>query len=340
MTTWHGRAIALLQEGSPCVLITVVATEGSTPREAGTKMLVFNQGTVDSIGGGHLEFKAIDRARAKLGATKAPVELIEFSLGPSLGQCCGGWVRLMVERLDTRDLAWLRRWTDFSGETILATDLGDGSKTVIEATGAAFFNALDREAAQLRQTQAPVLLAANPDGHPCYVLERMTSSRQDIYLFGAGHVGRALVHVLAGLPYRIRWYDARADMFPATVPDSVALETSSDPRHDVAGAPPGALFLVMTHSHALDFDICDQVLRRNDFKFLGLIGSATKRAAFVRRLALRGHSQASIRRLACPIGLPGVGGKAPAAVAISVAGQLLSLSQIDKAQTVARRRKA
>ena len=99
------------------------------------------------------------------------------------------------------------------------------------------------------------------------------------------------------------------------------------PRQDVASAPPGTMFLVMTHSHALDFDICDQVLRRGDFAFLGLIGSATKRATFERRLKLRGHSDAAIRRLICPIGLPAIAGKAPAVVAISVAGQLLTLSQ-------------
>jgi xanthine dehydrogenase accessory factor len=340
VTTWHDRAIALLQDGQSCVLITVVETEGSAPREAGSKMLVFNEGTMDSIGGGHLEFKAIDRAQAMLGTANGPVELLEFSLGPSLGQCCGGWVQLMVERLGSRDLGWLQRWPTVSGDMILVTDLGDGSKTVIEETGPVFAGALDREAARLRQTQEPVRLAAGPDGRPCYVLEQMTSLRQDLYLFGAGHVGRALVHVLADLPYRIRWFDARTDMFPAAIPDGVAIEASADPRHDVASAPPGALFLVMTHSHALDFDICDQVLRRSDFGFLGLIGSATKRATFFRRLGLRGHSQASIRRLTCPIGLAAITGKAPAAVAISVAGQLLGLAQISKKQAAARRTKA
>jgi xanthine dehydrogenase accessory factor len=100
------------------------------------------------------------------------------------------------------------------------------------------------------------------------------------------------------------------------------------------------MFLVMTHSHALDFDICEQVLRRADFAFLGLIGSATKRATFERRLRLHGHSDAAIRRLVCPIGLPSVTGKAPAAVAISVAGQLLTLSQASQARPAARRKKA
>jgi xanthine dehydrogenase accessory factor len=167
----------------------------------------------------------------------------------------------------------------------------------------------------------------------------MTSDVQDLYLFGAGHVGRALVHVLSGLPYRIRWFDERAEMFPASLPDNVAIEASADPRHDVAAAAPGTIFLVMTHSHMLDFDICDQVLRRGDFSFLGLIGSATKRATFERRLKLRGHTEAALRRLVCPIGLTAITGKAPAAVAISVAGQLLTLAQARSARRQPARRK-
>jgi xanthine dehydrogenase accessory factor len=169
----------------------------------------------------------------------------------------------------------------------------------------------------------------------------MKTAMQDLYLFGAGHVGRALVHVLTGLPYQIRWFDERAEMFPPALPANVTIEASADARHDVASAPPGTIFLVMTHSHALDFDICDQILRRGDFAFLGLIGSATKRATFERRLKLRGHSDAAIRRLICPIGLPSIAGKAPAVVAISIAGQLLVLSQaqITRHQKPAARRR-
>jgi xanthine dehydrogenase accessory factor len=149
--------------------------------------------------------------------------------------------------------------------------------------------------------------------------------------------------VLTGLPYRIRWFDERSEMFPPALPAEVTIEASTDARRDIASAPPGAIFLIMTHSHALDFDICDQILRRGDFAFLGLIGSATKRATFERRLKLRGHGDAAIRRLVCPIGLASIAGKAPAVVAISVAGQLLALSQaeiVHSQQPIVRRRKA
>ncbi len=331
MASWLDHAIALLEAGTPCSLVTLVEAQGSTPREAGTKMLVHAGGIADSIGGGHLELKATEQARAMI-AEPTPPAIADFPLGPSLGQCCGGHVRLMIERLDASSLPWLRVWRDARRDDVLVTVLTDGAKRI--------------ESAPLTESDEPIRLVTGTDGRPCYVAERMMSDVQDLYLFGAGHVGRALVHVLADLPYRIRWFDERAEMFPASLPGNVTIEASADPRHDVAEAPPGALFLVMTHSHALDFDICDQVLRRGDFAFLGLIGSATKRATFERRLKLRDHTEASIRRLVSPIGLPAITGKAPAAVAISVAGQLLTLAQAKSAsrlgsiKAAARRKKA
>jgi xanthine dehydrogenase accessory factor len=325
MSDWLGAAIRELEGGRPCVLVTIVEAEGSTPREAGTKMLVHDGGTEDSVGGGHLEMKAIEQARSLI-ENPAPPVLTAYALGPSLGQCCGGHVRLMLERLDQSSLPWLRRWHLADDDEVLVTSLADGSKAIV------------RELAD-----EPIHLQSGDDGRPCYVRECMKSAIQDLYLFGAGHVGRALVHVLTGLPYRIRWFDERTEMFPPAPPANVTIEASADARRDVALAPPDTIFLVMTHSHALDFDICDQVLRRGDFAFLGLIGSATKRATFERRLKLRGHSDAAIRRLVCPIGLPSIAGKAPAVVAISVAGQLLALSQAQTSrhqQPVVRRRNA
>ena len=327
MADWLNQAIALLEAGTPCALVTLVEAQGSTPREAGTKMLVHAGGITDSIGGGHLELKAIEQARTMLAGSTPPA-ITDYPLGPSLGQCCGGHVRLMIERLDPSSLVWLRHWHNARRDDVLVTALADGGKKI--------------ESVPLTESDEPIRLVNGAAGQPCYVAERMMSDIQDLYLFGAGHVGRALVHVLVDLPYRIRWFDERTEMFPALLPGNVTTEASADPRHDVASAPPGALFLVMTHSHALDFDICDQVLRRGDFAFLGLIGSATKRATFERRLKLRGHTEASIRRLVSPIGLPAITGKAPAAVAISVAGQLLTLAQAKGARhaAAARRKKA
>jgi xanthine dehydrogenase accessory factor len=97
------------------------------------------------------------------------------------------------------------------------------------------------------------------------------------------------------------------------------------PQYAVERAASGAAFLVMTHSHALDFTLCEKILRRNDFSYLGLIGSATKRAKFVRRFKARGLADDVIARMVCPIGLPGLPGKHPGEIAVAVAAQLLML---------------
>jgi xanthine dehydrogenase accessory factor len=264
MLDWLDKAIELTRRGEPSVLVTIAAAAGSSPREAGCRMLVHGGSIAGTIGGGHLELKAIERARAMLASPESPAaDELTLSLGPSLGQCCGGHVTLTLERLDR---------------------------------------------------------AALPR------LERMEMPGEPVFLFGAGHVGRALVHVLGQLPYRIRWFDGRDDAFPTDLPGNVKTEASAEPRHDVASAPAGTFFLVMTHSHALDLDICDRVLARGDFAFLGLIGSASKRATFLGRLRRRGHTDATLARLTCPIGLPQVPGKQPAMIAVAVAGQLIALS--------------
>lgn len=158
-----------------------------------------------------------------------------------------------------------------------------------------------------------------------------------LQLHGAGHVGRALVEVLRRLPCTIDWIDARANAFPAMAEDAgparVIRRQMEVPEDAVADAPEGSLFLVMTHSHALDWSICEAILRRRDFPYAGLIGSATKRARFTSRWRAAGISAAAIARLACPIGLPGITGKQPEIIALSVAAQLLELAGHEAADT-------
>jgi xanthine dehydrogenase accessory factor len=147
-------------------------------------------------------------------------------------------------------------------------------------------------------------------------------------------VGRALVQVLRGVPCAVQWIDEREDQFPPPDPgeDSGGGGTARIERlcvepveAEVAAAPPGASFLVMTHSHDLDLRICEAILRRGDFGFLGLIGSRTKRARFVSRLTQRGLPAALVERIACPIGLPGLEGKEPGVIAVAAVAQLLAL---------------
>lgn len=142
-------------------------------------------------------------------------------------------------------------------------------------------------------------------------------------LYGAGHVGQALVDVLSAVECEITWIDSREQMFPARVPDHARVEFSEAPQEEVAGAPAGAFHLVMTHSHALDLAITERILRRADAGFVGLIGSLTKRAVFERRLRERGVDETSLAQLVCPIGVAGITGKSPGVVAIAIAAQLL-----------------
>lgn len=154
----------------------------------------------------------------------------------------------------------------------------------------------------------------------------LEAERLPLLLFGAGHVGRALARALEPLPFDTTWIDSRPGAFPEEEHGAVR-RASPAPHVEAAAAPPGALLLVMTHSHAQDFAIVDAAIRRADLAFVGLIGSATKRARFLSRLRGLGHGEAALERLVCPIGLPGLSGKAPEIVAASAAAQALSVRE-------------
>jgi xanthine dehydrogenase accessory factor len=144
-----------------------------------------------------------------------------------------------------------------------------------------------------------------------------------VYLFGAGHVGRALAEILGQLPCRAIWIDERRDAFPPSVPANVATLRAGDPAAEAARAAKGAYVLVMTHSHARDQAIVEAVLRRGDFAYLGLIGSATKRARFAARLRAAGIGEAALARLVCPIGAEGIPGKEPGVIALAAAAEIM-----------------
>ncbi|MDE2445297.1 MAG: xanthine dehydrogenase accessory protein XdhC [Alphaproteobacteria bacterium] len=149
-----------------------------------------------------------------------------------------------------------------------------------------------------------------------------------VHIWGAGHVGRALVMALAPLPFRISWWDSRPNAFPALVPQNVTCHTGH-PQDMVDGG----FLIIMTHSHALDFQLVDLALRDPKFAFVGLIGSDTKRARFISRLRAAGHDEAAIARLCCPIGSTIIKSKLPAAIAASVVVQLLEQDEALRHQT-------
>lgn len=291
--------------GEPAVLVTVAQAEGSTPREAGTRMIVTARDVLGTIGGGNLEFKAIALARERLrGESGGGVAFHRFALGPSLGQCCGGATVLALERIAPGE-AWVaeaeRRVA--AGDTIGLASGGDAPTRVLDAPPP----------------------STTFDGER--LVERIAPIDFVVWLFGAGHVGHAIVQVLATLPCRLTWIDEREAQFPAQVPSNTRVLWSDAPALDARDAPAGTHFLVMTHSHALDQDICEQVLRRADYAYLGLIGSATKRALFERRLAERGIARERLATLVCPIGIAGIASKEPGAIAIAVAAQLEQLRE-------------
>lgn len=146
-----------------------------------------------------------------------------------------------------------------------------------------------------------------------------------VVLFGAGHVGHALVRLLGMLPCVVQWVDERDELFPDEVPANVQIEATDTPAAIVDAAPAGAYFIVMTHNHALDFDLTWRIMRRRDFAWFGLIGSKTKRVKFERRLLDRGVAPERLAEMVCPIGVPGIVDKAPSSIGLAVAAQLMQL---------------
>ena len=332
---WLTQALDILSRGERCVLVTVAQVKGSAPREPGARMLVSESGTVGSVGGGHLEFRALAFAHRMLAAGDGRAATIEsFSLGPDLNQCCGGQVSLLFEALDTSAQPWLQEWAKAAGGH-------EPSVIVVHRHGGAITRMFVRpeepdflRLPDLAQRAIRTLLAAGHAVHivntaddGTYVNQLAGERRDHVFLFGAGHVGKAIVRALAPLPFRTAWIDGRSGAFPPDTPPQVDKIKSASPPGEVKGAPPGTLYLVMTHSHPLDLEICAQVLRREDFDFLGLIGSETKRARFASRLRAIGIPPHLLGRLTCPIGIPGIGSKEPSAIAAAVAAQLLIIAE-------------
>lgn len=252
MKPWLSAQWQCEEQNQAYVLVSIVALRGSSPRGLGSKMLVTKDLQYDSIGGGHLEYKAVAKAREMI-LTGEQTQMIDYPLGASLGQCCGGKVSLMFE----------------------------------------LFSVI----------------------------------KMPIVVFGAGHVGRALVPLLAQLPVRVTWVDSRYDMLPKNLPLGVIGVHEEHPQDHVADCQVGSCYLIMTHHHGVDLALTQAVLERGDAGYLGVIGSLTKGRKFRQRLAAKRYSQAAIDQLHCPMGKAGIKGKQPMEVAIAIAAQVMDLYQ-------------
>ena len=246
---WHEAITHCKTSGNPWVMATVIGTDGSTPRDCGSKMIITKDQTFDTVGGGRLKFLIIQKSREllKLGNNQQSVE--HFPLAVRSQQCCGGIVNVLFE--------------SFAEQVI------------------------------------------------------------DVHVFGAGHVAKALVDILGQLNVRLFWIDNRKDQFPTLVPSNTCVKHYENTVDHVNNLRPHAHAIVLTHDHALDYQLVEALLHRKDCAYIGLIGSKTKSMRFKKRLQNASFSEAQTDSIICPIGLPGVKGKHPMEVAVSISAQLI-----------------
>ena len=327
MNEWIEELSDLAAAGEAAVLVTICGMRGSTPRETGAKMIVTARETIGTIGGGQLEHQCSHIAAGLLGGDEMPATR-RFPLGPALGQCCGGVVDVLFEPLGGGLPGWLRDLRALHGQrqpSVLVTATEAATKFVVSADNVFGIGEGDCEPAVLEKARGLLQGGAAVMSEGLF-LEPVLGSDFNIAVFGAGHVGAAVVNVLSGLDCNIRWVDSRRDIFRAAPRNVKTIETS-EPALEVAAMPPSSYYLVMTHSHPLDFDVCDRILRRGDAAYCGLIGSVTKRRRFEKRFRQQGLSQSVIDRLVCPIGVTGISGKKPAEIAIAVAAEILRMHE-------------
>lgn len=290
----------------PVARMVVAGTKGSVPREVGADMLVWGTDTQGTIGGGALEHQAVVRARAAL--QNGVDRLDKVPLGPGLGQCCGGAVTLLTEVWTTKRLAEL-------GDLVARPTPGVSGEMPLR---------VKRLLADARAGKA-----VTPQLTDGWMVEPITAPKQDLWVWGAGHVGRAIVGALAPLPQvKIYWADTDPSRFPDTVPDGAETVMAGNLPDLVTVSGKDARHLVLTFSHAFDLEICHRLLGHG-FGALGLIGSATKAARFRSRLRDMGHAPDQIARIQCPIGDPSLG-KHPQAIAIGVAVEFLRSGDVSE----------
>ncbi|MXR37073.1 xanthine dehydrogenase accessory protein XdhC [Craterilacuibacter sinensis] len=296
------------------IRVTVAATRGSAPREAGASMSVDATHSRGSIGGGHLEWLAIRMARDMLCNEQPAACCQRFVLGASLGQCCGGVVDLWFEQ-EIPSPAPAARWRlsrvgAFS--PIHFTHAGDAPQWL---------------APSLAAWQPPLRVQLLTHLGKQYLLESLHDDRTPLWLYGGGHIAQAMQPMLASLPFATTWIDNRDDVLPAMNTPNITPLPSDDPAAEALLAPDGAFHLVMTHDHALDFAIVHALLAQARPGFVGLIGSKSKRARFLNRLEARNISAQQRARLCSPIGVEGIKDKSPMAIAVSCCAQLLQLRE-------------
>jgi xanthine dehydrogenase accessory factor len=319
---WLESVAPILRQGRHAVRVSVARVRGSTPREAGAAMVVTHNDFAGSIGGGQLEYVALLRARRMLDdCTEERLEIEAFPLGAELGQCCGGHVTLLFERLSPVQslpwiddaLAWLRQGKPLNLHVRMQVG-GSPEHELSEGVSHSLRRHLSHSSESIS------------------FVESIDPRKTPLLIYGAGHVGRALVQVLADTDFAIQWIEERPGFLPQLDPPGLYNSVTDDAVAAACAAPADAFHLVMTHSHELDYQIVRAILERDHFAWLGLIGSETKATCFRIRLGRDGINDSLILRLVSPIGLPALQGrgKAPSTISIAVAAQLLIERQLQE----------
>ncbi len=256
-------------------------------------------GFYGTIGGGTMEYKAIEVARKMLRSQDSHLHQQKYILGTDLGQCCGGAVEILTEIFTPDRLQEI-------GQFKQREDQGPFT-TYGEITADHIVRHWDDNGT---------------------FMEIFGEVRYPLYIFGAGHVGRALMLTMAPLPFDVTWIDSRADIFPTAMPSNFTPVHSDEPHSLISSAPEGAYILILTHDHELDFEITYAAIRASRFAYIGVIGSKTKAARFCSKLKKAGLSPEQVNQMTCPIGTQSILSKKPAAIAISIAADLLARSEI------------
>ena len=304
---WVSSALERISANESTVLVMVTEDAGSTPRDAGAWILVNHETTLGTLGGGQLEQIAEGAAKQLLdNPGRGHRSTLRCVLGPDARQCCGGAVKLALELLDANAAPWLKKAADS-----IQNDAND----------AVLFPTRDLSA-------IPRVISASRSISPAsgVHLQSLHDPRPQLFLFGAGHVGRSLCTIASQLPLRLVALDSRETM-RALVPraNNVTVIHMAEPEICVRSIPCNAAVLVMTHSHELDYELCRALLKRHDLAFVGLIGSHSKAARFRHRLRKGGISPRATDGLTSPIGTSGPTSKEPGVIALSALTEVLTV---------------
>jgi len=311
VTEWITQALTSVRDGELLAMVSVVGAQGSTPRELGARMLVWPDRFTGTIGGGSLERQGLEQARKLLAQGTRRHALQDYPLGPLLGQCCGGHVRLLVERVDAQSLDWLEpaaaARTPFA---LTARFEAGGMRRLVGGPGPHGSDSPRTPIAEVR----------------C-LSETIRPALPRLAIFGAGHVGQAVARAFGPLPFHLDWLASREDLRPEAGGTQATILSEDELEEAVEAAPAGTMVAIFTHSHDLDYRLARAALRRPDLGYVGLIGSRTKRTRFERRFRDDGLGDAELARLTCPIGIAELKSKEPAVIAVGLAAQLLKLTE-------------